>query len=387
MVASWGHDSLAQALAAGYNSRILYNYAKKGGIMFSTRYSLIFTLIVFFSSLCAHEPVIIHTLYGSDVITEPVLIELLESRALNRLHHINQYGIMKFVKPEEEYTRYQHSVAVLYLLRKYGASLEEQVMGLLHDVSHTAFSHVADFLFNTVQHKYSYQDTIFAYFVAQTDLQEILDRHNLSWITDIAARDQFKMLKDDLPKLCADRLEYNLYGGYLEHLLTRDDIMMILESLEYKHGSWIFTDYHAARLFADTVLYLSEHIWCADWNCYIYSETAKLLKYGLEHDIFSEDELIFSDDATIWQRLHDAAANDSVIQKQIARIMHYKTGFDSGTPDAHDYVTQGKFRWIDPLVMTKAGPQLLSSIDRTFAEEIHTQRTRFKEPYYIKYVA
>lgn len=355
--------------------------------MFRIKSCLLLTPFFFFPINCAHVPLIINTLYGSDTITEPVLIELLHSKAINRLHHINQYGVMKFVKPEEEYTRYQHSVAVLYLLRAYGASLEEQVMGLLHDVSHTAFSHVADFLFNTVQHKYSYQDTIFAYFVAQTDLQEILDRYNLSWISDNAARDQFKMLKDDLPKLCVDRLEYNLYGGYLEHLLTRDDIMMILDALEYQHGSWVFTDYHAARLFADTVLYLSKNIWCADWNCYIYSETAKLLKYGLEYDIFSEDELIFSDDATIWHRLVDAAVNDGVIQKQIARIMNYKDGFLLGDADAHDYTTQGKFRWIDPLVMTKAGPQLLSSIDRTFAEEIQTQKMLFKQPHYIKYVA
>src|SRR5580658_5391659 len=80
--------------------------------------------------------IIITTIYGSATITEPILIELLQSQAINRLQHINQYGIMKFVT-KEEYTRYEHSVGVLYLLRHFGASLEEQVMGLLHDVSHT----------------------------------------------------------------------------------------------------------------------------------------------------------------------------------------------------------------------------------------------------------
>ena len=120
-------------------------------------------------------PIVIETIYGTITITEPVLIELLNSQAMARLKLINQYGIRKVIKPEEEYTRYQHSVAVLYLLRHFGASLEEQVMGLLHDVSHTAFSHVADYLFGTVLDYYSYQDKIFEWYVAHTDLGPILE--------------------------------------------------------------------------------------------------------------------------------------------------------------------------------------------------------------------
>jgi uncharacterized protein len=334
----------------------------------------------------AHTPITIHTLYGSDTITEPVLIELLESKAIQRLHHINQYGIMKFIKPEEIYTRYQHSVGVLYLLRRYGASLAEQVMGLLHDVSHTAFSHVADFLFDTVQQKYSYQDTIFEWFICQTDLHGILERHNFSWICDSSTRNQFKMLKDDLPNLCADRLEYNLYGGYLEGILTETDIMMILNRVEYRDASWIFTDCATARMFADTVLYLSKNIWCADWNCFIYSETAKLLKHTLSIELITKDDLIFSDDATIWNLICSAAPHDEIIQQHVHRILDYQNSFTHGTPELHDYTTQGKFRWIDPLVITEAGPKTLSGIDRAFADEVQAQKKRFREPHYIRYL-
>lgn len=343
--------------------------------------TLWFTLFAF-----AHNPVEIHTVYGNDIIiTEPVLIELLQSDAINRLHTINQYGIMKFVKPEEHYTRYQHSVAVLYLLRRYGASLAEQVMGLLHDVSHTAFSHVADFLFDSVQNKYSYQDIIFEWYVEHTDLKDILERYNMAWITDITTRDQFKMLKNDMSKLCVDRLEYNLYGGYLEGLLTKDDTTWILDSLQYHDGFFVFTDYQAAELFADTALNLSQNIWCADWNCYIYSETARLLKYALDTNLITENDLIFSDDATIWHTLTHAATSDEIIQHLIDRILHYKTGFTLGTLDTCDYITQGKFRWIDPLIMTKNGAKLLSSMNTAFDAAVQKQKKRFKEPHYILY--
>lgn len=325
----------------------------------------------------------IQTMYGSATITEPVLIELLQTDAMKRLHHINQYGIMKFIKPHEDYTRYQHSIGVLYLLRTFGASLEEQVMGLLHDVSHTAFSHVADFLFDTVQNKSSYQDSIFAWYVAHTDLGPVLEKYNLSWICSPEAAHKFTMLKDNLPNLCADRLEYNLYGGYLEGLLTEDDITTIIKSLSYSDGKWVFNNVNAAHLFAHVALTLCTDIWCADWNCFIYTETAALLKHALHLKLITLDDLIFSNDATIWEILVNN--NDSLIQQHIHRILKYKTEFTHGTPYNHTYTTQGKFRWIDPFIKTETGIVRLSAIDVEFKNYVDTIKEQFKSPHYILY--
>lgn len=342
-------------------------------------------LIITSSVILALDPMVIHTIYGDVTITEPVLIELLHSQAVQRLNRINQYGVMKFLNPAEEYTRYQHSIGVLYLLRHFEAALEEQVMGLLHDVSHTAFSHVADFLFDTVLDKYSYQDKIFEWYITQTDLGAILEQYDMAWICPLEVRDQFKMLKDNLPKLCVDRLEYNLYGGYLEGLLTKDDIGFIIDSLSYKDKQWIFDNAYAARLFADVTLHLTTEIWCADWNCFVYHEMAQLLKRAYDVGIITHNDLIFSDDATIWTTV--SASSDPIIQQQIERIMHHRRYFTAGESENCDYTTQGKFRWIDPLVMTDSDPELLSILDQSFTEYITAMKERFKEPHYIKYVA
>src|SRR5271170_653561 len=98
------------------------------------------------SKVCAKR--MVETDYGTFVVTEPVLLELFDSESLARLKKIHQYGVNYFVKKGSPwYSRYEHSVGVWALLRRFGASLEEQVAGLLHDLSHTVFSHVGDLVF------------------------------------------------------------------------------------------------------------------------------------------------------------------------------------------------------------------------------------------------
>lgn len=76
---------------------------------------------------------------------EQVLEDLINSKPVQRLRGGHQGGASYLVNPKWNVTRYEHSVGVMLLIRKLGGSLEEQIAGLLHDVSHTAFSHVVDF--------------------------------------------------------------------------------------------------------------------------------------------------------------------------------------------------------------------------------------------------
>ena len=123
-------------------------------------YSILLLLCVSVIFAQQYEPHEIKTVYGSCIIKEPILLDLLENDMVQRLKGINQYGTRGYVKVMTEYTRYQHSVGVMMLLRLFGASLQEQVAGLLHDVSHTVFSHVSDYLFTPEDLSNAYQDGI-----------------------------------------------------------------------------------------------------------------------------------------------------------------------------------------------------------------------------------
>src|SRR4051812_32095315 len=84
--------------------------------------------------------------YGEVAIDDPGILALIATPTFQRLAGIRQAGPSALAFPFKTVTRFEHSVGVYLLLRRLDAGRKEQVAGLLHDVSHTAFSHAIDFL-------------------------------------------------------------------------------------------------------------------------------------------------------------------------------------------------------------------------------------------------
>jgi uncharacterized protein len=81
----------------------------------------------------------VDTVYGSTSFTEPTILDLIQSDDIERLRGVLQHGITAVLGITQPITRFEHSVGAMILVQRAAA--------LMHDVSHTAFSHVADFVF------------------------------------------------------------------------------------------------------------------------------------------------------------------------------------------------------------------------------------------------
>ena len=103
--------------------------------------------------------------YGKIEINEPILLELINSKEIQRLKNISQFGIPSEYYHMPSYSRYEHSMGVFLLLRKLNVDLKEQIAGLIHDISHTAFSHVIDWVIGDSTQE-SFQDSVFSFFYA-----------------------------------------------------------------------------------------------------------------------------------------------------------------------------------------------------------------------------
>jgi HD superfamily phosphohydrolase len=87
--------------------------------------------------------------YGLFELDEPLLLDLIQSDPVQRLKGVYMGGVTSLLGVGTTSTRYEHSVGAMLLVRLLGASVEEQAAALLHDVSHTALSHVIDYVFDT----------------------------------------------------------------------------------------------------------------------------------------------------------------------------------------------------------------------------------------------
>src|ERR1700722_5435982 len=209
---------------------------------------------------------VIQTFYGPVEVKEPILLELIHSPAFKRLKHVHQYGVAYYTTHREEYNRYDHSLGVFAILRKNKASLEEQISGILHDVSHTVFSHVGDWVFGKEYQEEEYQNMIFKMYISHSGIEDILIKYGYT-ITQVQAKSkQFTMLEQPLPNLCADRIEYNLQGAYYRHFLTKEEVLELYEDLKFEDGRWIGTRIDLLKKLARFPLFMTRDCWGAASN-------------------------------------------------------------------------------------------------------------------------
>ena len=136
--------------------------------------------------------------WGEFEVNEGVLVELVNHPELERLKKISQFGLPYKYYPIPGFDRYEHSVGVMLLLRKLGASLDEQAAGLLHDLSHTAFSHLVDWVIGNRKEE-NYQDLCHKNILAKSGVAQILQNYGFS-PENIAEHERYTLLEQPSPQ-------------------------------------------------------------------------------------------------------------------------------------------------------------------------------------------
>ena len=229
---------------------------------------------------------IVDSVYGPVEITEPALLALLETAAVKRLKGVMQHGITGLLGITTPITRFDHSVGAMLLVRRLGGSVREQIAALLHDVSHTAFSHVIDYVYDDHDGQ-SYHDEVKETFVVQTDLPAVLAQYGYDW-TDFLDEDNFPLLEQPSPRLCADRIDYFLRDCKGLGLATGEEITAALSDLLVVNGRIAVKTVAAARWLAETYLQADDASWANFREVGLYEVTARAIRRGLEVGVISE---------------------------------------------------------------------------------------------------
>ena len=320
--------------------------------------------------------------YGPISVEEPVLIELLEAPAMQRLRAIHQYGASYYITHSEEYSRYDHSLGVFALLRKAHASLDEQIAGLLHDVSHTVFSHVGDFLFNVHHPETDYQNSIHKTFLTLSGLEEILVKHGYETSKILPHNEEFIMLEQPLPSLCADRLDYNLQGAYFQGFLTKDEAVTLYNDFRFEDGSWLTDHTDLLKKLARFSSFMTQDCWGSPISNKISSWLASALKRGLEIHLLTFEDIHFGYDQEVWEAL--CQSQDALIVDYMDQIMNASSYIQEVDRIEAETIIPFKCRGIDPWVKEEGEMKRLSDIDAAIAEELANLRKKALEGWSIK---
>lgn len=247
-----------------------------------------------------------------------VFEDLLNSIALKRLDRIHQSGAIFLVNPDISHSRLEHSIGVMLLIRKLGGSELEQIAGLLHDVSHTAFSHVGDYVFNNSEE--NYHEQIFEKVLRESDIPEILSWHGYR-IEEVINGD-FKILEQPVPGLCADRLDYTLRDSYYAGLTSMAEIKGFIRQLLIQDGLIVVNEQDKAEWINTLYTRLINEVFNLPLHVYANRVLTELIKSGLKSNELDIEDLQ-RDDTYLLNKIRSTPAGYDAI-----KAIKQRKGFD-----------------------------------------------------------
>jgi len=277
--------------------------------------------------------------YGKTTVNEPVFIELINSKPIQRLKGINQAGASQYAIKGKTVSRYDHSIGVMILLEKLGASAEEQIAGLLHDAPHTAFSHVIDFVFKS--DKQEFHEKFHEKIIKNSEIPSILREFGFD-TNRIIDENNFPLLERSLPDLCADRIDYTLRDMVASDGFS-EKINRYLSSLAVKNNEIVISDKDTAMRLAEDYLYMDKQRWTRPLEVSLFQILADAIKIALEEKTLTQNDL-FQDDLHVYSKLKNSGNKD--ILKKLAMINPNLKVIDN--PRDYDFYTKAKVRFIDP---------------------------------------
>lgn len=318
--------------------------------------------------------------YGKMTITDEALVELIQSVPVQRLKRIDQAGAFQYALPGKTVSRYEHTVGVMLLLRRLGAPLEEQIAGLLHDVPHTAFSHVIDFVFPSKEHSHEFHERFHEQMLRDSEIPIILKKYGFD-IAKLLDEHNFPLLERKAPDLCADRIDYTLrdFAAFED---ARASARRYVSSLCVYGGEIIFKNRSAATRFAELFISMNEKYWAHPISVAMNQILADAMKIAIDNGILTEKDL-FQDDAHVYSKLR--SSNNPEILKLLDFLRYDLKIIDDS--ESCQFHSRTKLRYVDPKFLDKTGAvSKVSDSDKKFVARLDKYKVWVEKGHNIRII-
>ena len=277
------------------------------------------------------------TVYGQ-IEFDDFLERIIATAPMQRLINIHQGGAMFLAYPNIKTSRFEHSLGVCHLIEVIGGNKREQIAGLLHDLSHTAFSHVIDYVLDNKEEDFHEKHKL--RFLCQEELSGALHSLGLK-PNDFLEDKHFSLLEAEHPFLCADRIDYTLRDLIAWGKISQQEARQFIESLILIKEKIVVKSVFWGQWFKDNYEYLNRYIFQDYKNIVANSLLFQLLKKALLMNVIQLEDF-FEDDKHIIGKITDCSSLKTsfdliVLRLKIANSQSNNISF--------------KKRFVDPLVL------------------------------------
>ena len=295
--------------------------------------------------------------------------EYAEAEEMQRIRHVDMncgmnYTSFPLFKDAGEYTRYEHSLGVAYILAGFTDKKEIILSGLFHDIAAPVFSHVIDFLNGDHEHQESTEDETASLIAGSAVITGLLERDGITK-EQVSDYHMYPLADNDSPRLSADRLEYT-FGNMVNYgFATLEQVRTFLNDLtvsvnEDGMPEMSFRTPETAEEFALLSLKCG-HVYSCDHDRYGMEYLALLLKKAVSEGILEYDDFRRTEAEVI------AVLESSTLQEEWKAFrkmssLKYSPEQKEGYLQVH-----AKRRYIDPL----CGNVRVSSYSEKYSKALH----------------
>ncbi len=297
--------------------------------------------------------------------------KIIENPGMQRLKGIHSGGVRYLIYPHMDITRFEHSIGTAIICKRFSEKQEESIAGLVHDISHTAFSHMIDQVYERKDQ--SFHEDHHHRFLEEYGLNRLMEEqgHDPNHILN---PNNFTILEKKIPDMCADRLDYTLRALYKDDLIDKETIQRILKGITVENGFLVAKNKEEARRIMELSIKLNTEIFFEEKQEAAQMLMKELLLQALNKNILTEEDF-FKTDEEVMKKLRE---NKELSQKLVRINPTIET---KRTTKNSKHRVMRKHRIMDPVV--KNTGKRISQID----PETKKKLTEFKEntPTEVKY--
>lgn len=318
------------------------------------------------------------SVYGSNIITpfglleikDPAVKELIQSTAFQRLKKLTYLGLHSNLDPIVTYSRYDHTIGVLFIMEHLPIPQQEKVTLMLRHMAHIALldSPLAlDAQVSADQTEKSIE------FLKKHNIHIFLKKYNLSFDEVIDDIHRSFIISSQFPSPF-DYMEYILHFGILKGKITPEEVTTVISNLSYDEPEKMlyFKSLDIAKKVGMLSLKITKFQQKEIERLVIYHWLKQMIDYALSKNLLTQDDLYEKTDAEILRILGDT--KDFQIAQLFEKIKIPSHGFQVITSISHTMGNKNmvhfpvKYHPLDPKIWIKNSMESLTNIDSNFQE-------------------